>query len=492
MKQEDVVSFNRYLQISDNAKGGRGVVFSSIPFLFYFLPLVMAIYYAVPFRWKNTVLVIFSLIFYALGEPVYILIMLTCIGVNFIAALLVERQWLNCRKLWMILAVSASLGLLGFYKYSDFLIAQINAVTGADIPSLALSLPIGISFFTFQALSYSVDVYRGRVKAEHSLIDFTAYVSMFPQLIAGPIVRYTTVINELHERKINFDGFSKGIMRFLRGLFKKVLIADTIGVMWANISSDISSLSVASAWLGVIGFTLQLFFDFSAYSDMAIGMGHMLGFYFDENFNYPLTAVSITDFWRRWHISLSSWFRDYVYIPLGGNRGGKWRHIRNLLIVWSLTGLWHGASWNFILWGMYYGVLLIMEKYVWGKLWERLPRAVRHILTLMLVVVGFEFFVFDNFGIMTEYLGIMFGLSGHSLFDSFFIWQTVNFWPVLLAACLLATPLVAYLRNKLDSTDGRMTKIANVTVSAGYIVCFILCVAAIVNHSYSPFLYFRF
>ncbi len=354
-------------------------------------------------------------------------------------------------------------------------------------------MPIGISFFTFQALSYTVDVYRGTVKAEKSLIDFTAYVSMFPQLIAGPIVRYTTVISELHKREITFDGFAKGSMRFLRGLFKKVLIADTIGMMWSNISADISSLSVAAAWLGVTGFTLQLFFDFSAYSDMAIGMGRMLGFYFDENFNYPLTAVSITDFWRRWHISLSSWFRDYVYIPLGGNRGGTWRHIRNLLIVWSLTGLWHGASWNFILWGMYYGVLLILEKYVWGKVWKRMPRVIRHILTLLLVVVGFEFFVFDDFGTMTQYLSVMFGLSGHRLFDSFFVWQVSNFWSVLLTAALLATPLVSRLREKFDAKAGnRLAKMGNVSVSAGYIVLFILCVAAIVNHSYSPFLYFRF
>lgn len=469
------------------------MVFSSIPFLFYFLPAVMLIYYVVPFRWKNTVLVIFSLIFYALGEPVYILIMLACIAVNFTAGLLVERQWLHFRKLWMVMAVSVSLGMLVFYKYSDFIIEQINVLTGAHIPLLQLSLPIGISFFTFQALSYTVDVYRGTVKAEKSLIDFTAYVSMFPQLIAGPIVRYTTVISELHKREITFDGFAKGSMRFLRGLFKKVLIADTIGMMWSNISADISSLSVAAAWLGVTGFTLQLFFDFSAYSDMAIGMGRMLGFYFDENFNYPLTAVSITDFWRRWHISLSSWFRDYVYIPLGGNRGGTWRHIRNLLIVWSLTGLWHGASWNFILWGMYYGVLLILEKYVWGKAWERMPRVIRHILTLLLVVVGFEFFVFDDFGTMTQYLSVMFGLSGHRIFDSFFVWQVSNFWSVLLAAALLATPLVSRLREKFDAKAGnRLAKVGNVSVSAGYIVLFILCVAAIVNHSYSPFLYFRF
>lgn len=469
------------------------MVFSSIPFLFYFLPLVTIIYYAVPFRWKNTVLVIFSLIFYALGEPVYILIMLACITINYIAAILVEQHWLNFHKLWMIIAVSASLGLLGFYKYSDFFISQFNTLTGLNIPLLELSLPIGISFFTFQALSYTVDVYRGTVKAERNPIDFTAYVSMFPQLIAGPIVRYTTVINELHKREITFDCFVKGSMRFLRGLFKKVLIADAIGVMWANISADISSLSVASAWLGVTGFTLQLYFDFSAYSDMAIGMGRMLGFYFDENFNYPLTAVSITDFWRRWHISLSSWFRDYAYIPLGGNRGGKWKHIRNLLIVWSLTGMWHGASWNFILWGLYYGVLLILEKYVWSKAWERLPRPLRHFVTLILVVVGFEFFVFDDFSVMTEYLSVMFGLSGHSLFDTFFVWQTVNFLPVLLAACILATPVVSLIRKKTDaSSDENIRKIAGISVCAGYVLLFVLSVAAIVNNSYSPFLYFRF
>ena len=469
------------------------MVFSSIPFLFYFLPVVMAVYYAVPFRFKNTVLVVFSLLFYALGEPVYILVMLACIGVNFAAGLLVEKQWLGCRRLWMVLAVTVSLGLLGFYKYAGFLIDQVNALTGAGIPPLKLSLPIGISFFTFQALSYTVDVYRGTVSAERNPIDFTAYVSMFPQLIAGPIVRYTTVIRELHAREVTLDGFVKGGLRFLRGLFKKVLIADALGVMWAEISADIASLSVGAAWLGVTGFTLQLFFDFSAYSDMAIGMGRMLGFYFDENFHYPLTAVSITDFWRRWHISLSTWFRDYVYIPLGGNRGGRWKHIRNLLIVWSLTGFWHGASWNFLLWGLYYGVLLILEKYVWGRAWEKLPLFLRHALTVALVVIGFEFFVFDDFGEMARYLGVMFGLSGKPLTDTFLLWELVNFWPVLLAAGVLATPFASSLRKKVDGCGReKLLKAADIAVSAGYVLLFVLSVAAIVNHSYSPFLYFRF
>lgn len=469
------------------------MVFSNIPFLFYFLPIVLALYYLMPFRLKNLVLMLFSLIFYAWGEPVYIIIMLISITVNFFAAQLIHNKALGRRRLWLILSLIISLGLLGFYKYADFIIAQINLIPGLSIPMLELSLPIGISFFTFQALSYTVDVYRRTVPAEKSIVNFAAYVSMFPQLIAGPIVRYITVRDELHSRVISFDGFASGSTRFLLGLFKKLLIADALGVLWDNISGSMSSASVATAWLGIIAFTLQLYFDFSAYSDMAIGMGLMMGFHFDENFNYPLAAVSVTDFWRRWHISLSTWFRDYVYIPLGGNRGGKATHIRNLLIVWMLTGLWHGAAWNFILWGLYYGVLLILEKYVWGKHLDKLPAVLKHIYTLFIVVVGFEFFVFEDFGLMLSYLGRMFGFAGNDFADGAFLYSILNFGLVLAAACLFATPFAIRVKKRvLSSGSDALIKVGNVALGAGYIILFILCVAAIVNNSYSPFLYFRF
>jgi len=469
------------------------MVFSSIPFLFYFLPITLALYYLVPFRAKNIVLLVFSLIFYAWGEPVYILIMLLSICVNFFAGKLIAKKALGHRKLWLWLALIISLGLLGFYKYGDFLIDQVNLIPGVNIPPLDLALPIGISFFTFQALSYSVDVYRGSVAVENSIVNFAAYVSMFPQLIAGPIVRFTTVNEELHDRTITFQGFSTGSLRFLRGIFKKVLLADTLGVLWDSVSSGMDSISVATAWLGIIAFTLQLYFDFSAYSDMAVGMGWMMGFHFEENFNHPLTAISVTDFWRRWHISLSTWFRDYVYIPLGGNRGGTFKHIRNLLIVWMLTGLWHGAAWNFVLWGLYYGVLLILEKYIWGDYLKKLPSALQHLYTLFIVVVGFEFFVFDDFGKLSGYLGRMFGVAGNMFADEAFLYYILNFGIVLLLACLLATPFATRVREYIDSRDNAtLTKVCSGVLLVGYVLLFAASLAAIVNNSYSPFLYFRF
>jgi len=469
------------------------MVFSSIPFLFFFLPIVLGLYYFVPFKWKNPVLLLFSLVFYAWGEPVHIGIMLLCITINYLAGLFIEKQALGQKKLWLVLAVAISLGLLGIYKYTDFFIAQLNLIPGVNIPLPRIALPIGISFYTFQALSYSVDVYRGTVPAERSIINFAAYVSLFPQLIAGPIVRYSTVSEQLHKREITFEGFSSGGVRFLRGLFKKLLLADALGVLWGAVSADISGLSAASAWLGVIAFTLQLYFDFSAYSDMAIGMGRMMGFSFEENFNYPLAARSVTDFWRRWHISLSTWFRDYVYIPLGGNRGGKARHIRNLLVVWMLTGLWHGAAWNFVLWGLYYGVLLILEKYVWGKVLDRLPVLLQHIYTLFIIVVGFEFFVFDDLGMMVEYLGRMFGAAGNALVDGAVAYYLINFGVIIAAACLMAAPVAPRIRSHIEASGSRvLTGLGNVLLVIGYVAMFMLCVAAMVNSSYSPFLYFRF
>lgn len=469
------------------------MVFSSIPFLFFFLPIVLGLYYIVPFKWKNPVLLLFSLVFYAWGEPVHIGIMLLCITINYLAGLFIEKQALGQKKLWLVLAVAISLGLLGIYKYTDFFITQLNLIPGVNIPLPRIALPIGISFYTFQALSYSVDVYRGTVPAERSLINFATYVSLFPQLIAGPIVRYSTVSEQLHKREITFEGFSSGGVRFLRGLFKKLLLADALGVLWGAVSADISGLSAASAWLGVIAFTLQLYFDFSAYSDMAIGMGRMMGFSFEENFNYPLAARSVTDFWRRWHISLSTWFRDYVYIPLGGNRGGKARHIRNLLVVWMLTGLWHGAAWNFVLWGLYYGVLLILEKYVWGKALDRLPVLLQHIYTLFIIVVGFEFFVFDDLGMMVEYLGRMFGAAGNALVDGAVAYYLINFGVIIAAACLMASPVAPRIRSHIEASGSRvLTGLVNVLLVIGYVAMFMLCVAAMVNSSYSPFLYFRF
>ena len=332
------------------------MVFSSIPFIFFFLPVFLILYYLVPYKVKNILLLIFSLIFYAWGEPIYILLMIFSSVVDYTNGRMIEKYAQNNQKrknLFLIISIIVNLSLLGFFKYADFLIGSINSLLNINIPLLELGLPIGISFFTFQTMSYSIDVYRGDVKAEHNFLDFMAYVSMFPQLIAGPIVRYEEVSKELKNRSITAQGFADGMIRFLQGLFKKVLIANNIGYLFVIASSmPNNEMSVVMSWLGILAYTFQIYFDFSGYSDMAIGMGKMLGFTYPENFNHPYISKSITEFWRRWHISLSSFFKDYVYIPLGGSRVKKIINVRNILIVWMLTGLWHGANWNFVLWGV--------------------------------------------------------------------------------------------------------------------------------------------
>src|SRR5574344_710624 len=342
------------------------MVFSSIPFIFFFLPLFLIIYYLVPNKYKNYILLIFSLIFYAWGEPIYILLMIFTTYMDYLNGRVYLKSG-NHKKKYLIISLVIDLGLLFFFKYSDFLIGTINTLFNINIPLLNLGLPIGISFYTFQTLSYSIDVYRGNVEPEKNYLRYLTYVSMFPQLIAGPIVRYDSISHELVNRKINFTMISNGFTRFLIGLFKKVLLANNIGYLFTVISTNYVNSSVLLLWLGIISFTFQIYFDFSGYSDMAIGLGKMLGFNFLENFNYPYIAKSITDFWHRLHISLSTWFRDYLYIPLGGNRCSIIKNIRNILIVWALTGLWHGASYNFLLWGIYYGIILIIEKFILNK-----------------------------------------------------------------------------------------------------------------------------
>lgn len=471
------------------------MVFSSIPFLFFFLPLCLALYYAVPFFLKNGILLIFSLLFYAWGEPVYVLLMLAAAGISFFGALLMERfgTTRGKRRFFFVVTLILNLSALLFFKYTDFAISTVNGLLHTEIPLLGLGLPVGISFFTFQMMSYNIDLYRREVTLEGNYLTYLTYVSMFPQLIAGPIVRFSTVNAELHQRKIDWTGFRNGLLRFMQGLFKKVLIANQIGMLWEEIQQLAQAqVSVAEAWLGAAAFTLQLYFDFSAYSDMAIGMGWMLGFHFPENFKYPLSAVSVTDFWRRWHISLSSWFRDYIYIPLGGNRGGVLRHLRNILIVWMLTGLWHGAAWNFVLWGLYYGVLLLLEKYVWGKALEKLPAVLCHFYALLIVVVGFVIFSFDDMGALGQYLRGMFGGSGGALFGTDFLWHIRNYGAVLLTAVLLSFPVYP----KLLEYGGKQGEKARAAWAAagmiGYLLCFLLTGACLVSDTYNPFLYFRF
>ena len=459
------------------------MVFSSIPFLFFFLPIVLICYYLVPFKLKNYVLLVFSLIFYAWGEPVYIRLMhFSCLR-NYFYALYHDK--VKNKKLLFILCIVANLLILGFFKYADFLIDIINSIFRLNINPLKLALPIGISFFTFQTMSYSIDVYRSSVVPERNFFYFTTYVSMFPQLIAGPIVRYETISKELYKRDINFNNFSDGLLRFMQGLFKKVLIANNIGYLWTTLSS-MESLSIASAWLGIIAYTFQIYFDFSAYSDMAIGMGKMLGFNYLENFNYPYISKSVTEFWRRWHISLSSWFKDYVYIPLGGSKCSRIKHIRNMLIVWCLTGIWHGASYNFMLWGLYYGIILIIEKFFLKGFLSKLPNTLKHIYTMLVVIIGWLIFASTDLSMFSVYFSNMFNIFKYPFIDETFMFYFKSYFIIIVISTLLSMPIYQNIKKKLNSRGWMIISLIL------YLVFFFITVSYLVSDSYNPFLYFRF
>ena len=470
------------------------MVFSSIPFIFFFLPVFLILYYLVPYKVKNIILLIFSLIFYAWGEPIYILLMIFSSIVDYTNGRMIEKYAQNNqkrKKLFLIISIIINLSLLGFFKYADFLIGSINSLLNINIPLLELGLPIGISFFTFQTMSYSIDVYRGDVKAEHNFLDFMTYVSMFPQLIAGPIVRYEEVSKELKNRNITAQGFADGMIRFLQGLFKKVLIANNIGYLFVITSSmPNNEMSVVMSWLGILAYTFQIYFDFSGYSDMAIGMGKMLGFTYPENFNHPYISKSITEFWRRWHISLSSFFKDYVYIPLGGSRVKKIINVRNILIVWMLTGLWHGASWNFVLWGLYYGVLLLLEKFIFNKILEKAPNWFKHFYTMFLVVVGWMIFAFDDMTILKEYASMMFGAGGVSFINNHALYYLKNYLIIFILAIIFSMPVYKLAKEKLSKVKN--TKLIFAVSLIIYTVLFIVVVSYLVNDTYNPFLYFRF
>ena len=471
------------------------MVFSSIPFLFFFLPLCLLLYYAVPFSMKNGILLVFSLIFYAWGEPIYILLMLFATLVDYTNGLLMERFGTTkiTRTLFLCSSIVVNLSVLAFFKYADFLIITMNGLFGTKFSPLGLGLPVGISFFTFQTMSYIIDLYREEVETEHNYFTYLTYVSMFPQLVAGPIVRFSDINAELHKRTLLRSEIEAGLLRFMQGLFKKVLIANQVGALWEELRIiEASQISVTMAWIGAVCFTLQLYFDFSAYSDMAIGMGWMLGFHFNENFNYPLSSISVTDFWRRWHISLSTWFRDYVYIPLGGNRKGVLKQLRNMAVVWFLTGLWHGAAWNFVLWGIYYGVLLAFEKFVWGKGLAKLPKLVQHLYALLIVVFGFVIFTFDDMAALRTYLTSMLGMAGNPLFGTEVFWYLGNYGVVLIASCILAFPVYPWLKAKISRMGTAVTTITSALSMLGYMALFLLATAYLVNDTYNPFLYFRF
>lgn len=464
------------------------MVFSDSVFLFMFLPLTLAVYYAVPFAFKNTVLFLTGLLFYAWGEPVYVLIMLLSTAIDYCAGRLMDRfdSNKNIRKATLLVSVVMNLSLLGIFKYGSFFIGSVNGIFGSAIPDPGLPLPIGISFFTFQSMSYTIDLYRRNIKVQKNFIDFAAFVTMFPQIVAGPIVRYEDVSAQLACRRIDLRSMSDGITRFVCGMCKKVLIANSIGALWTDVKAqDYASMPAATAWLGIAAFTLQIYFDFSGYSDMAIGLGKMLGFDFPENFRYPYNSKSIAEFWRRWHITLGDWFKSYVYFPLGGSRGSTAATIRNTLIVWLLTGLWHGASWNFILWGLYYGVLIILEKFVFRRLLERTPSALRHILTMLAVVFGWVIFEITSPASELEFVKAMLGFGG-SFANSFTLNALHNYAVTFIAAIAISTGIPLKICKKLPE------KRADTLSLVGEVAGMTACIACLVDSGYNPFLYFNF
>lgn len=459
------------------------MLFSSIPFLYYFLPTVLILYFLAPWKLKNAVLLLSSLVFYGWGEPKLLFLMVFTIALFFFCGLAIERSEKN-KKLWLTVSVVISLALLGIFKYADFFIGSFNAVTGLSLPFLRLALPVGISFYTFQCLSYTIDVYRGDVPAQHDPVAFGAYVALFPQLIAGPIVRYADIAQELENRKTDWDDVYYGLRRFLVGLGKKVLLADNFALL-TKLYRESAEPSVLFAWLYAIGFGFQIYFDFSGYSGMAIGLGRILGFHFIENFNYPYLSKSITEFWRRWHMSLGSWFRDYVYIPLGGNRVSRGRWVFNILTVWMLTGLWHGAAWNFVLWGLLYAVFLLLEK--WVPALQKLPNCLRHGYTMLVVILGFVLFNAESLSQAGSDIAAMFGFGGLPLVTKHTLYCLRSFGVLLVVACFGATPAPKKALLALEKYP-----FAPALTLLLMVLALVISTAFLVDGSFSPFLYFRF
>lgn len=470
------------------------MLFSSITFLFLFLPVTVLIYYLVPQKTRNLVLLIASLFFYAWGEPVYVVLMILSILLNFFCGKDIGKKRADPvrAKRSLIFAVVMNVLILGFFKYYGLLMETLNVLFPYEIPYRELALPIGISFYTFQELSYLIDIYRGNAKPQQRLLPFALYISMFPQLIAGPIVRYVDIEAQLLNRVMSMRKFGQGVMYFIVGFAKKVVLADSIGALYEQITAlPIGSFSVLTAWVGCLAFAFQIYFDFSGYSDMAIGLGKMFGFEFRKNFQYPYIAKNIGEFWRRWHISLGTWFREYVYIPLGGNKCPASRHMLNLLIVWALTGLWHGAQWNFLVWGLYYGVILILERYVWGRALGRLPGFVQHIYTFVLVLIGWVFFFSPSLGAAMDYLGVMFGAGASAWIDRQGFYFLLTHW-LLFLLCVIGSSLrgMNILRLLTGSYESR--RIRQIAACVVYIGMFLVSLAFLVTESFHPFLYFRF
>lgn len=464
------------------------MVFSSLVFMFAYLPITLLAYYLVPRQGRNIFLFIVNLIFYGWGEPKLVLLMVFNIFLNYTGGWLVDKYRADAKKkkLFLILTCVLDIGILAVFKYTGMITETLNMLPFLNIPELQISLPIGISFYTFQTMSYVIDVYRDDAPVSKNFINFGTYVALFPQLIAGPIVRYRDVAEQLVNRRETLEMFTKGVKLFMVGLAKKVIIANTMGTLTTNIFATTDENGVVGTWVGMIAYTFQIYFDFSGYSDMACGLGNMMGFEFLKNFNYPYIAKSITDFWRRWHISLSTWFKEYVYIPLGGNRKGVKRQILNLLIVWGLTGLWHGAAYNFVLWGLYYGLLLILEKFVLKKFLDRLPSFVQHIYTLFIIIIGWGLFYFTDVGQLGEFMVDLFnfgnGICGNQAFN-----LIMSNLPMLIIAAVASTPLATMLYTRFEHR--RFMWIPETLYCMGVLA---VSTASLVNQSYNPFLYFRF
>lgn len=506
-------------------RGDLKLVFSSISFIGFFLPVTLLIYHICPVRARNGLLALVSLFFYAWGEPKYVLIMIFSTVFDYINGLGIERMQQKGKtgRGFLILSIVGNLAILGFFKYTDFAISSVNKLASLSLPLAGIALPIGISFYTFQTMSYSIDVYRGDTKAQHNIIDFAAYVTMFPQLIAGPIVRYRTIADELEankkggRRSLRSENFGLGMQRFILGLGKKVLLANQAGALWTEISA-LDHPSTALAWTGAVCYTFQIYFDFSGYSDMAIGLGRMLGFTFPENFNYPYTCSSITDFWRRWHMTLGSWFREYVYIPLGGNQRGMAVQLRNIFIVWMLTGLWHGAAWTFVCWGLYYGLILMLEKLFLLRWLDKLPGWLHHVYTLPVIVIGWVIFASDDFNMTGKLLSAMFGLNGAPLFDAqtgFYLRTCGCMLIIMAASCTRVPRAIGSYMIRVAAVPGpdegphegpcdiaSMTappetapayeKLCDILKNIYLLAVFGLSLVFLVSSSYNPFLYFRF
>ena len=465
------------------------MLFTSISFLYYFLPALIIIYFITPKKYKNIILLIASLIFYFYGEPKYVFLMILEIIIAYIGAILIDK-YKNQSKNILITTLFIHVFLLIIFKYTDFIIQTINEISNANIKLLNIALPIGISFYTFQIISYVIDVYNGKAKVQHNIINLATYVSLFPQLVAGPIVRYQTVEKELDDRVHSFNNFAYGIRRFSIGLAKKVLIANALGEL-CNKAFALNETTVIFYWIFGISYMLQLYFDFSAYSDMAIGLGRIFGFHFPENFNYPYISKSITEFWRRWHISLSTWFKDYVYIPLGGNRDGKYKQIRNILIVWLLTGIWHGANWTFLIWGLLFGIILIIEKIFLNKFMEKLPSFIRRLYVLFIVMILFVIFNSDNMSVALTNIKGLFGMNGEVFINDYTLHYLKSYLPLLIIALFGSTPFIKILIDKLRKNK-YVNNIINILEPILIVMILFVVTSYLIDNSYNPFLYFRF